>query len=573
MRLLGLCVSKGNAKGHVRIITNNCSVNNNHYSVPTILVLEKLDRKFLVNLDENVVGVIAEEGNIGSHGAGILRQLNIPCVLRINNATKIMVDNSIATIYGQGAYVDCQTRKAEFNVSSTTICGHAGLSYSEISKEVFNIKDIRPIQNWICPRPDRIYQELRYCIIKDVFANSGHFLFGLPEAQVKRNDYGAILVYGLPRIDDVCSFLLCNPSWLVKKAKERSVEFERIKCELNEIEAGLDSTNLQSIYIVFNKCTILYKSLFKYAFTSQAISDELLDLYIDFCKSIGIETTKGLLKIKSDYVEKCLKTGIDPGVSQRWSSNRAIPHIWDGSIDYTPMEIEDTIQSAIESRPNYETLSRDYDAFRIIVPLVYQLSEEYFYISSSINSFINWAITKICFLINQKIGENSSVVSYYDMSLEKFCKLIEYQLKGGEKMNNYSFMDVFHPNSTLIKEFDYWLVLLREGQVTLGDCLIVLKREVPSFGDMTEHESEELSKVLRWYENKCKSVFGAIKFNYIAAMMRDNFVHFHTFPRYNKTVEKYGIEWKDERWPRVIQFGESQCDSTVFQSIMNDLAD
>lgn len=140
-------------------------------------------------------------------------------------------------------------------------------------------------------------------------------------------------------------------------------------------------------------------------------------------------------------------------------------------------------------------------------------------------------------------------------------------------MNNYSFMDAFHPSTTLIKEFDYWLVLLREGQVTLGDCIIVLKREVPFFGDMSERESEELSKVFRWYEDKCRIVFGAIKFNYIAAMMRDNFVHFHAFPRYNKSIEKYGIEWKDEKWPRVIQFGESQCDSSIFQSLILDLSD
>ena len=140
-------------------------------------------------------------------------------------------------------------------------------------------------------------------------------------------------------------------------------------------------------------------------------------------------------------------------------------------------------------------------------------------------------------------------------------------------MNNYDFMAAFHPDKTLIKEFDYWLVLLREGQVTLGDCIIVLKREALFWGDMTETESKEFSSVLKWYEEKCRTTFGAIKFNYIAAMMRDNFVHFHAFPRYNDTVKKYGIEWKDERWPRVIQFGDSQCDSNIYAMIISDLSD
>ncbi|MBP5407482.1 HIT family protein [bacterium] len=140
-------------------------------------------------------------------------------------------------------------------------------------------------------------------------------------------------------------------------------------------------------------------------------------------------------------------------------------------------------------------------------------------------------------------------------------------------MSNYKFMDAFHPTKTLIKEFQHWVVLLREGQVTLGDCLIVLKRETPFLGDMTDLESQELSSVLKWYEKKCKTIFGAVKFNYIVAMMRDNFVHFHAFPRYSDTVNRYGIEWKDEKWPRVIQFGASQCDSSIYDMIINDLSD
>ena len=138
-------------------------------------------------------------------------------------------------------------------------------------------------------------------------------------------------------------------------------------------------------------------------------------------------------------------------------------------------------------------------------------------------------------------------------------------------MSNYEFMDVFHPDKTLIKDFQYWVVLLREGQVTLGDCLIVLKRNISFWGDMTDLESQELATVLKWYEEKCKTIFGAVKFNYIAAMMRDNFVHFHAFPRYNDTVKKYGMKWKDEKWPRVIQFGESQCDSSIYSMIINKI--
>ena len=138
-------------------------------------------------------------------------------------------------------------------------------------------------------------------------------------------------------------------------------------------------------------------------------------------------------------------------------------------------------------------------------------------------------------------------------------------------MSNYEFMNVFNPEKNLIKEFEHWVILVREGQVTLGDCLVILKREIQSFGEMTQAEGAELGEVLNWYENRCRDLYGALKFNYITAMMRDNFVHFHAFPRYATAVNKYGVEWVDEKWPRVIQFGPSQCAPEVASLIAAEM--
>lgn len=123
----------------------------------------------------------------------------------------------------------------------------------------------------------------------------------------------------------------------------------------------------------------------------------------------------------------------------------------------------------------------------------------------------------------------------------------------------HGFMSVFNPDRTLVKDFNYWVILVRENQITLGDCYIVLKREISNFGEMKSDESAELATVMKWYERRCKDLFGAEKFNYVAAMMRDNFVHFHAFPRYSKPVYYFGREWIDESWPRVIKFGPSSC--------------
>lgn len=112
-------------------------------------------------------------------------------------------------------------------------------------------------------------------------------------------------------------------------------------------------------------------------------------------------------------------------------------------------------------------------------------------------------------------------------------------------MEKLDFMKKFRPEDLCIKEFDNWIVCIRRKQTTLGDAVILLKRETPDIGDINKEEAAEFSKVIKWYENLCKEKFGAEKFNYIAMMMHDPFVHYHAFPRYNNTVNYLEIKWED----------------------------
>ncbi len=121
-------------------------------------------------------------------------------------------------------------------------------------------------------------------------------------------------------------------------------------------------------------------------------------------------------------------------------------------------------------------------------------------------------------------------------------------------MGNLDFMSKFKPETRCIKEFEYWIVCIRGKQATLGDAVIILKREIPSVADMLPEEAAEFPKVIKWYEEICTKKFGAKKFNYFIMMMKDHFVHYHAFPRYDKDVNLFDIEWKDNDWPGPINF-------------------
>lgn len=134
-------------------------------------------------------------------------------------------------------------------------------------------------------------------------------------------------------------------------------------------------------------------------------------------------------------------------------------------------------------------------------------------------------------------------------------------------MENLEFMKRFRPEELCIKEFKYWIVCIREKQVTLGDTIIALKREIQNMSDITKEESAEFAEITKWYEKTCKEKFGAVKFNYIAMMMKDLFVHFHAFPRYNKKVNLFDIEWEDKNPLTYFGSVEKTNDEILFKII------
>ena len=125
-------------------------------------------------------------------------------------------------------------------------------------------------------------------------------------------------------------------------------------------------------------------------------------------------------------------------------------------------------------------------------------------------------------------------------------------------MNKLEFMKKFEPETKCIKEFNYWIICARKKARTLGDAVILLKRETDSISNMNKEEAEEYPIVVKWYEKICHDKFGAIKFNYYMLMMKDNYVHFHAFPRYEKEVKKFDIIWKDIDYPLAINIGQAK---------------
>lgn len=132
------------------------------------------------------------------------------------------------------------------------------------------------------------------------------------------------------------------------------------------------------------------------------------------------------------------------------------------------------------------------------------------------------------------------------------------------------FMAKFKPNELMIKELKHWVVVIRQKQITLGSAVILLKREVESIGGMTSEESAEFKDAIRWYEGRCKELFKPVKFNYYAAMMKDNYVHYHAFPRYSEKELYNNSEWIDDFWPKPITLVSKEVDDDLVNKLVQD---
>ena len=110
---------------------------------------------------------------------------------------------------------------------------------------------------------------------------------------------------------------------------------------------------------------------------------------------------------------------------------------------------------------------------------------------------------------------------------------------------------------TLTREYEHWLVLLREPQVTLGSLVLCSKSRATEFSALPMEAHSEMGTVVREIEHALKDAFAYDKINYLMLMMADPNVHFHVIPRYSEARSACGLTIPDPGWPALPQLGEA----------------
>jgi diadenosine tetraphosphate (Ap4A) HIT family hydrolase len=111
--------------------------------------------------------------------------------------------------------------------------------------------------------------------------------------------------------------------------------------------------------------------------------------------------------------------------------------------------------------------------------------------------------------------------------------------------------------ATLIAEYGYWVVLLRQAQPTLGSLILAAKSEARSFPELPGEAFAELHEVVAHIEHALAASVRHEKINYLMLMMVDPHVHFHVLPRYNGERSVCGVTVRDAGWPKVPALGQA----------------
>lgn len=133
-------------------------------------------------------------------------------------------------------------------------------------------------------------------------------------------------------------------------------------------------------------------------------------------------------------------------------------------------------------------------------------------------------------------------------------------------------MRKFGAPQTIIRQYQYWSVMLRPAQATLGALVLAAHEPAEAFSQLSPESFTELHSITGQIESALTKAFQYDKINYLMLMMVDPDVHFHVIPRYAQPKPFAGMEFIDAGWPAMPNLGQvNTTDAAINQHIMNHL--
>lgn len=137
-----------------------------------------------------------------------------------------------------------------------------------------------------------------------------------------------------------------------------------------------------------------------------------------------------------------------------------------------------------------------------------------------------------------------------------------------EPHNLNATMRKFGAPQSIIRQYQYWSVLLRPAQATLGALVLAAHEPAQAFSELSPASFTELHRVTRHIESALAQAFHNDKINYLMLMMVDPDVHFHVIPRYAQPKQFANITFLDAGWPVMPNLAQTNKTDTATNQLI-----
>jgi len=104
----------------------------------------------------------------------------------------------------------------------------------------------------------------------------------------------------------------------------------------------------------------------------------------------------------------------------------------------------------------------------------------------------------------------------------------------------------FEAKKNLIKEYNHWILLIRNRHKTLGSCLAIAKEHHALLSELSQEEMAEYAQVVKDIERALKKAFNYEHVQHLLLMAKEKHVHFNVFPRYKENKDFAGVTFPDD---------------------------
>ena len=129
----------------------------------------------------------------------------------------------------------------------------------------------------------------------------------------------------------------------------------------------------------------------------------------------------------------------------------------------------------------------------------------------------------------------------------------------------------FKGPETQIAAYDYWSVLVRPKQCTLGALILVANGPETQFSKLPSQAFTEQVHVIKDIEQVLSAMFSYDKINYLMLMMVDPNVHYHVLPRYSAPVTFENWTLNDTGWPGQPDLAGGSAEPELASSLVKSL--